>query len=222
MVSGRDRQYRVRAAAAGARAAGHGSDVGCEGRGDRRPATSDDGVAPAGCPPQVHPVGSAGAGGPGQAVAAGAVVGPPRNSGHAAALAPGAGAPPLDLSTPARPAARTGAVGRRSGASPGPGEPTVGLPADHRRMRPLGVTVSATSVRNILRRHRLGPAPRRGGPSWTEFPARPGRWGVGLRLSLRRDDRLVPALRPVRHRTRLAGVTPTRPEPGSPSKPVSC
>jgi hypothetical protein len=29
--------------------------------------------------------------------------------------------------------------------------------------------VSATSVRTILRRHRLGPAPRRGGPSWTEF-----------------------------------------------------
>jgi putative transposase len=35
--------------------------------------------------------------------------------------------------------------------------------------RKLGVCVSATSVRTILRRHRLGPAPRRGGPSWTEF-----------------------------------------------------
>ena len=35
--------------------------------------------------------------------------------------------------------------------------------------RKLGVSVSATSVRTILRRHRLGPAPRRGGPSWTEF-----------------------------------------------------
>jgi putative transposase len=35
--------------------------------------------------------------------------------------------------------------------------------------RKLGVRVSATSVRNILRRHRLGPAPRRGGPSWTQF-----------------------------------------------------
>jgi hypothetical protein len=31
------------------------------------------------------------------------------------------------------------------------------------------VTVSATSVRTILRRHRLGPAPRRGGPGWTQF-----------------------------------------------------
>jgi putative transposase len=35
--------------------------------------------------------------------------------------------------------------------------------------RKLGVRVSATSVRMILRRHRLGPAPRRGGPTWAQF-----------------------------------------------------
>src|SRR5204862_2888296 len=35
--------------------------------------------------------------------------------------------------------------------------------------RNLGVRVSATSVRRILRRCGLGPAPRRGGPSWTQF-----------------------------------------------------
>ncbi len=35
--------------------------------------------------------------------------------------------------------------------------------------RNLGVRVSATSVRRILRRHRIEPAPRRGGPTWTEF-----------------------------------------------------
>jgi putative transposase len=35
--------------------------------------------------------------------------------------------------------------------------------------RKLGVRVSATSVRTILRRHRLGPAPRRGGLTWTQF-----------------------------------------------------
>src|SRR6266511_3960481 len=35
--------------------------------------------------------------------------------------------------------------------------------------RQLGVRVSATSVRRILRRHRIGPAPRRSGPSWTQF-----------------------------------------------------
>jgi transposase InsO family protein len=33
----------------------------------------------------------------------------------------------------------------------------------------LGVRVSATSVRTILRRHDVGPAPRRGGPSWVDF-----------------------------------------------------
>jgi len=33
----------------------------------------------------------------------------------------------------------------------------------------LGVRVSVSSVRNVLGRHRLGPAPRRGGPSWVEF-----------------------------------------------------
>lgn len=33
----------------------------------------------------------------------------------------------------------------------------------------LGVVVSATSVRNVLRRHHLRPAPRRSEPSWTEF-----------------------------------------------------
>ena len=33
----------------------------------------------------------------------------------------------------------------------------------------LGVQVSPTSVRNVLRRHRLGPAPRRGGLTWAQF-----------------------------------------------------
>jgi transposase InsO family protein len=35
--------------------------------------------------------------------------------------------------------------------------------------RKLGVGVSASSVRSILRRNRLGPAPRRGGPTWVQF-----------------------------------------------------
>jgi transposase InsO family protein len=35
--------------------------------------------------------------------------------------------------------------------------------------RKLGVTVSATAVRKLLRHHRLGPAPRATGPSWSEF-----------------------------------------------------
>jgi hypothetical protein len=33
----------------------------------------------------------------------------------------------------------------------------------------LGIRVSATSIRTVLRREGLGPAPRRTGPSWSEF-----------------------------------------------------
>ena len=35
--------------------------------------------------------------------------------------------------------------------------------------RKPGVTLSATTVRNVLRRHRLGPVPRTSGRSWSEF-----------------------------------------------------
>ena len=35
-------------------------------------------------------------------------------------------------------------------------------------LRKLGIRLGATSVRRVLRRHALGPAPRRG-PTWTEF-----------------------------------------------------
>jgi transposase len=36
-------------------------------------------------------------------------------------------------------------------------------------LRKLGVFVSKTSVASVLRRHRLPPAPRRAGPTWSEF-----------------------------------------------------
>ena len=36
-------------------------------------------------------------------------------------------------------------------------------------LRKLGVAVSKTSVAAVLRRHRLPPAPRRTGPTWSEF-----------------------------------------------------
>jgi putative transposase len=38
-------------------------------------------------------------------------------------------------------------------------------------LRKLGVTVSATAIRSLLKRHGLTPAPRREGPSWKEFLA---------------------------------------------------
>jgi hypothetical protein len=46
----------------------------------------------------------------------------------------------------------------------------MGLRAHRGGDRKLGITVSATSVRRILRRHGLCPAPRRHcGPTWVEF-----------------------------------------------------
>jgi putative transposase len=36
-------------------------------------------------------------------------------------------------------------------------------------LKKLGVTVSKGSVATVLRRHRLPPAPRRAGPTWSEF-----------------------------------------------------
>ena len=59
MIFARDRQCRVRAAAAGARVARARPGAGREGRGDRRPAAQADRVAPAGRPAQVHALGSA-------------------------------------------------------------------------------------------------------------------------------------------------------------------
>jgi transposase InsO family protein len=36
-------------------------------------------------------------------------------------------------------------------------------------LRKLGIRVAATTIRTLLRIARLGPAPRRGGPTWAEF-----------------------------------------------------
>jgi putative transposase len=36
-------------------------------------------------------------------------------------------------------------------------------------LRKLGIRVSATTIRSLLRRGGLGPAPRRGGPTWMQF-----------------------------------------------------
>jgi hypothetical protein len=36
-------------------------------------------------------------------------------------------------------------------------------------LRGLGIRVGVTTIRSLLRRHGLGPAPRRDGPSWSEF-----------------------------------------------------
>jgi transposase InsO family protein len=93
-----------------------------------------------------------------------------RAAGDAPAVAPGARPEEVDL--PADGAPRTPADRARS---PGPrrpprqGEPALGVPADPRGAAEARVRISATTVRTILLRGGLDPAPRRTGQSWTEF-----------------------------------------------------
>jgi hypothetical protein len=85
-------------------------------------------------------------------------------------LAPEARRLLLDL--PSHWRARTQRFGRRGRCArpaPRPREPALGLPPHIGGVPQLGVTVSATSVRNVLRRHRIRPAPRTSGPSWSEL-----------------------------------------------------
>jgi hypothetical protein len=45
----------------------------------------------------------------------------------------------------------------------------VGVPRIRGELARLGLRVSATKIRTLLRANGLGPAPRRAGPTWSEF-----------------------------------------------------
>src|SRR5450759_2226821 len=64
----------------------------------------------------------------------------------------------------------------------------------------LGIRISATTVRTILLRGGLDPAPRRAGPTWTPVPPVTGGGDPRDRLLHRRDDWTEDDLRPVLHR----------------------
>jgi putative transposase len=49
------------------------------------------------------------------------------------------------------------------------GEPRWGCLRIRGELLKLGIRVSATKIRTLLRANGLGPAPRRGGPTWSEF-----------------------------------------------------
>jgi putative transposase len=61
---------------------------------------------------------------------------------------------------------RTASDPRRA---PGPGEPDLGLCADSGELAGAGIRVPPSTVRDILERAGLDPAPRRTGPSWGQF-----------------------------------------------------
>jgi putative transposase len=55
------------------------------------------------------------------------------------------------------------------GAADGKREPALGCVRICGELRKLGIRVGATTIRMLLRRRGLGPAPRRCGPSWAQF-----------------------------------------------------
>ena len=55
-------------------------------------------------------------------------------------------------------------------------------------LRMLGIRAGATTVRRLLRAHGLGPAPRRSGPTWSEFLRAQANGDPGLRLPYGGDD----------------------------------
>ena len=86
-----------------------------------------------------------------------------------APMAPGSRTTEMDIRTSTtRP---TGAArGHRFfGSSRGPGESNLGYRRIHGELATTGVRLAPSSVWAILRRHGIEPAPRRSGPTWSEF-----------------------------------------------------
>jgi hypothetical protein len=96
----------------------------------------------------------------------------------------------------ARPSSARSA-GQAPDRSVGEGEPQVGLPQDQRRA-PLAASSLSHPHRHSARQSGLGPAPRRIGPTWTQF-LRPQAYGL-----------LSPAARPKRKTPRQAAVATHR------------
>jgi putative transposase len=97
------------------------------------------------------------------------VGGVPRHARDDPALTPGPRAQALDLPTPQRRPSTAACGNRRADRAPGPGEPALGLPAHRGRAEEARRHRVQTSVATILRRNRLSPAPRRSGPTWSQF-----------------------------------------------------
>jgi hypothetical protein len=71
----------------------------------------------------------------------------------------------------------------------------------HRRIQGelvgLGYRVAVSTAWSVLTKAGVDPAPRRTGPTWTQFPERSGQRVPGLRFPARRHDRVDPHIRAV-------------------------
>ena len=92
-----------------------------------------------------------------------------RHPGYAAALAPRLGRPSLDVSPPLPRPAQRRRRGPRLGAAPGRRECIWGYRRIHGELVGLGSRVCASTMWKILHTTGVDPAPRRAGPTWTQF-----------------------------------------------------
>jgi putative transposase len=91
----------------------------------------------------------------------------------------------------------------------------------------LGIKLGAATIRSILRRNGLGPAPRRSGPTWSQF-LRARASGILATDFFAMETIRLKSLYVLfvivlgTRRVHLAGSQPTRTRPGSPSRRETC
>ena len=90
----------------------------------------------------------------------------------------------------------------------------------------LGLKVSATKIRTLLRRAGLGPAPRRGGPTWSEFLRAQARGILAfdfftVETLMLRTLYVLFAIEVGSRRVHILGITRNPDSAGSPNKPAT-
>jgi putative transposase len=93
----------------------------------------------------------------------------PGQARDAPAVPPSAGRRIVDVSPPQTRPAAAGSERAGTHRSPGRGEPLRGYQRTKGELLRVGMQVSATAIRTTLRRHGLGPAPRRTATTWQAF-----------------------------------------------------
>lgn len=88
---------------------------------------------------------------------------------HVVVLAPQSDRTAVDLLETAAGSTAGHGGGAPVGVAAGPGQPDLGMPARSGELTGLGYRLGASTIWAILTKAAVGPAPRRAGPTWTEF-----------------------------------------------------